>query len=143
MKVNHTDVNGVTIVELEGRIMLGDGSAFELRDSIGNLLAKGHKNILLNLAGVGYMDTAAVGQLIDAYRHARDLGGEVKLVKLSARVDTMLQVTKLYRVFDIYDDVRTAIARFVVSEAETYPRQSHPTPAEDDAPDAGSARVPG
>jgi anti-sigma B factor antagonist len=126
MKVNYTDVNGVTMVELEGRIMLADGSALELRDSVRELLANGRKNILLNLAGITYIDSAAVGQLIDAYKHAQELDGEVKLLKLGARVDNMLEITKLYRVFDIYEDVRTATGAFVKHEAQIFPNPCSP-----------------
>jgi anti-sigma B factor antagonist len=141
MKVNYTEVNGVTIVELEGRIMLGDGSSIELRDSIRDLLAKGRKNILLNLAGITYIGTAAVGELINAYQHAQKLDGDVKLLKLGARVDNMLQITKLYRVFDIFDDARTAIAAFVINQARTFPNPSYPP--EDDSTEGPSSPVPG
>jgi anti-sigma B factor antagonist len=142
MKVSTTDVNGVTVVEIEGVIMLGDGSAFELRDTVRELLARGRKNILLNLASVGYIDSAAVGQLIDAYKRVHDTGGDVKLLKLGARVDNMLQITKLYRVFDAYDDERTALARFVTNDAGTFPIASRSTFPEDDGA-AGGALVPG
>jgi anti-sigma B factor antagonist len=130
MKVNYTDVNGVTIMDLEGRIMLSDGSAFELRDSIRDVLGKGRKNILLNLAGITYIDSAAVGELINAYKHAQDVDGEVKLLKLDARVDNMLEITKLYRVFDIYEDVRAATGAFVHHEEQTF--QNPSSPPEDD-----------
>lgn len=141
MKVNCTDVNGVTMVDLEGRIMLGDGSARELRDSVRDLLAKGRKNILLNLAGITYIDSAAVGELIKACKRAQDLNGDVKLLKLSARVDNMLEITKLYRVFDIYNDPRTATAAFVKHEALTFPNPS--SPPEDDFTEAVNSPVPG
>ena len=141
MKVNYTEVNGVTIVDLEGRIMLGDGSSLELRDSIRDLLAKGCRNILLNLAGITYIDSAAVGELIDAYRHAQNSDGDVKLLKLGARVDNMLQITKLYRVFDVYDDRRTATAAFVTNQARIVPNPSYPS--DDDSPEGPSSPVPG
>ena len=140
MKVNYTEVNGVTIVDLEGRIMLGDGSSLELRDSIRYLLAKGCRNILLNLAGITYIDSAAVGELIDAYRHAQNSDGDVKLLKLGARVDNMLQITKLYRVFDVYDDPRTATAAFVTNQARIVPPSY---PPDDDSPEGPSSPVPG
>jgi anti-sigma B factor antagonist len=142
MKVNYSDVNGVTMVELEGRIMLSDGSAFELRDCIRELLAMGRKNILLNLAGITYIDSAAVGQLIDAHKRARQLDGEVKLLKLTARVDNMLEITKLYRVFDIYNDTRTATATFVHNETRTFPGQLRPGGAAGEGP-TGSGSAPG
>jgi anti-sigma B factor antagonist len=141
MKVNYTEVNGVTIAELEGRIMLSDGSSIELRDSIRDLLAKGRKNILLNLAGITYIDTAAVGELINAYQHAQNLHGDVKLLKLGARVDNMLQVTKLYRVFDIYEDARTATAAFVTNQERTFPNPSYPP--DDDSTEGPSSPVRG
>jgi anti-sigma B factor antagonist len=142
MKVSYTEINGVTVVEFEGVIMLGDGSALALRDSIRDLLAKGCRNILLNLASVGYIDSAAVGQLIDAYKRVNELGGDVKLLKLSARVDNMLQLTKLYRVFDTYGDLSTALGRFVTNEARKFPALSNLMRFEDDARESGRARVP-
>jgi anti-sigma B factor antagonist len=141
MKVNYTEVNGVTIVDLGGRIMLGDGSSIELRDAIRDLFAKGRKNILLNLECITYIDTAAVGELINAYQHAQKLDGDVKLLKLGARVDNMLQITKLYRVFDIYEDARTATAAFVTNQVRSFPNPSYPP--DDDSTEGPGSPVPG
>lgn len=121
MKVKYADANDVAIIDLDGRLRVGDGSTLELRDCIRGLLTQGRKNIVLNLAGITYMDSAGIAEPINAYKNARDVDGDVKLLKLDARVDHMLQITKLDRVFDIYQDERTAIAAFVRRESRVFP----------------------
>jgi anti-sigma B factor antagonist len=142
MELKYADVNDLTVIDLEGRLTLGDGSTLELRDSIRDLLAQGRKNILLNLAGITYIDSAGVALLIQAYKYAQDLHGDVKLLKLDARVDNMMQITKLYRVFDIFEDARTAIAAFVRSESRVYPGQARAVSASDDPSDGENSPVP-
>ena len=105
------EVDGVTVVELSGRITLGEGSV-QLRDSIRDLLAKGQKKILLNLGEVNYIDSSGIGELVSAYTTVRNQGGELKLLNLTKKVHDLLQITKLYTVFDIKDDEASAIASF-------------------------------
>src|SRR5579884_872620 len=111
MKLNTRQVDGVTILDLSGRITLGEGSV-QLRDGIRDLLAKGSKNILLNLADVNYIDSSGIGELVSAYTTVRNQGGELKLLNLTKKVHDLLQITKLYTVFDIKEDEASAIASF-------------------------------
>jgi anti-sigma B factor antagonist len=111
MKLNSRHVDGVTILDLSGRITLGEGSV-QLRDAIRDLLAKGQKQILLNLADVNYIDSSGIGELVSAYTTVRNQGGELKLLNLTKKVHDLLQITKLYTVFDIKDDEASAIASY-------------------------------
>jgi len=111
MKVNTRQVDGVTILDLSGRITLGEGSV-QLRDAIRDLLAKGSKLILLNLADVNYIDSSGIGELVSAYTTVRNQGGELKLLNLTKKVHDLLQITKLYTVFDVKDDEASAIASY-------------------------------
>lgn len=111
MKVSSRQVDGVTILDLSGRITLGEGSV-QLRDAVRDLLAKGQKHILLNLGDVNYIDSSGIGELVSAYTTARNQGGELKLLNLTKKVHDLLQITKLYTVFDVKDDEAGAIASF-------------------------------
>ena len=105
------EVDGVTVLDLSGRITLGEGSV-QLRDAVRNLLGKGQKTILLNMADVNYIDSSGLGELVSAYTTVKNQGAALKLLKLTKKVHDLLQLTKLYTVFDIYDDEATAIASF-------------------------------
>jgi anti-sigma B factor antagonist len=111
MKVNTRQVDGVTILDLSGRITLGEGSV-QLRDVVRDLLSKGNSQFLVNLADVNYIDSSGIGELMSAYTSVRNQGGEVKLLHLTKKVHDLLQITKLYTVFDIRDDEAHAIAAF-------------------------------
>jgi anti-sigma B factor antagonist len=104
-------VGGVTIVDLSGRIVLGDGSA-ALRDLVRNLISEGNKKVLLNLLNVDYIDSSGLGELVSAFTSMRSGGGELKLLNLTKRVQALLQITKLYTVFDITDDEATSLKSF-------------------------------
>ena len=105
------EVDGVTVLDLGGRITLGEGSV-TLREAIRDLIGKGSKNILLNLGDVNYIDSSGLGELVSAYTTAKNQSAAVKLLNLTKKVHDLLQVTKLYTVFDIYDDEASAIASF-------------------------------
>jgi anti-sigma B factor antagonist len=105
------EVDGVTVLELSGRITLGEGSV-QLRDAIRDLIGKGQRNILLDVGEVSYIDSSGLGELVSAYTTARNQGAKLKLLKLTKKVHDLLQLTKLYTVFDIYDDEASAIASF-------------------------------
>ena len=111
MKASTRQVDGVTIVDLSGRITLGEGSVV-LRDTIKDLLGKGQKKILLNLGDVSYIDSSGIGELVSAFTSVRNQGGELKLLHLTKKVHDLLQITKLYTVFDVRDDEASAIAAF-------------------------------
>ena len=104
-------LDGVTIVDLSGRIVLGEGSA-RLRVLVRNLLSEGNKRILLNLGDVNYIDSSGLGELVSAFTSVRSQGGELKLLNLTKRVRNLLQITKLYTVFDITDDEATSVKSF-------------------------------
>ncbi len=111
MRASTRQVNGVTIVDLGGRITQDEGSKL-LRDTIKQLAAEGQKQILLNLGEVQYIDSSGIGELVSAFTSMRDQGGELKLLKLTRKVHDLLQVTKLHLVFDIRDDEASAIQAF-------------------------------
>jgi len=109
IQVRHS--NGVTILDISGRITLGEGSV-GLRDAVRKELDAGNKKLLLNLAGVSYMDSSGVGELTSAYSSAKRQGADIKLVNLTKKVDGLMQITKLATVFDIASDENAAIASF-------------------------------
>lgn len=111
MKASTRQVDGVTIIDLSGRITLGEGSVV-LRDTIRESVGKGVKKILLNLGDVTYIDSSGIGELVSAYTTVRNQGGELKLLNLTKKVHDLLQITKLYTVFDIKDDEASAIKSF-------------------------------
>jgi anti-sigma B factor antagonist len=105
------EVSHITIVDITGRITLGDETG-QLRDTIRRLLTEGKKKIILNLAQVDYIDSSGVGELVAGFTAVRNAGGEMKLLSLTKKVHDIVQVTKLYTVFDIKDDEFTAIKSF-------------------------------
>jgi anti-sigma B factor antagonist len=111
MKANSRQVDAVTVVDLSGRITLGEGSVV-LRDTIRDLVSKGRTKILLNLGEVTYIDSSGIGELVSAFTSVRNQGGELKLLNLTKKVHDLLQITKLYTVFDIKDDEAGAIQSF-------------------------------
>ena len=111
MKASTRQVDGVTIIDLSGRITLGEGSVV-LRDTIRNSIGQAMKKILLNLGDVTYIDSSGIGELVSAYTSVRNQGGELKLLNLTKKVHDLLQITKLYTVFDVKDDEATAIKAF-------------------------------
>ena len=111
MKANSRQVDGVTILDLSGRITLGEGSV-ALRDSLHDLAAQGKKRILLNLADVNYIDSSGLGALVSGYTSITGQGGQVKLLNLTKKVHDLLQITKLITVFEVHEDEAAAIKSF-------------------------------
>lgn len=111
MKASTRQVEAVTIVDLSGRIELGEGSSV-IRNTVKELIGKGQKKILLNLGDVNYIDSSGVGELVSAFTSVRNQGGELKLLNLTKKVRDLLQITKLYTVFDVLDDEAAAVAAF-------------------------------
>lgn len=101
----------VTILDLTGEVRIGDGSV-ALRDSIRNLADQGKKKLLLNLAGVKYMDSSGIGELIANYATVSRQGGQLKLLNLTDRIENLLVITKLLTVFDAYDNEAEALKSF-------------------------------
>jgi anti-sigma B factor antagonist len=111
VKISTRQVDGVTVLDMSGRITLGEGSV-QLRDAVRDLLSKGQKHILLNLGDVTYIDSSGIGELVSAFTTVKNQGGELKLLNLTRKVHDLLQITKLYTVFDVKDDEASAIASF-------------------------------
>ena len=111
MKASTRQVDGVTVVDLSGRVKEGEDITV-LRDTIEDLLCKGQKKILLNLGDVNYIDSSGLGALLGALTSVRNQGGELKLLHPAKNVHNILQNTKLYAVFDVRNDEAAAIAAF-------------------------------
>lgn len=111
MKHHERRVDDVVIVELKGKLTLGGGDV-QLRQIVNELLERGEKKILLDLGGVGYMDSAGTGELVAAYTSASNKSAEVKLLNLTAKTRELLQFTQLITVFEDYNDVAEAVHSF-------------------------------
>jgi anti-sigma B factor antagonist len=118
MTASTRQVGGVTVVDINGRIELGEESA-ALRDLVSKLLSNGHKQILLNLGDVNYIDSSGLGALVSSFTSARKQGGELKLLNLTDRVTDLMQMTKLYTIFDVREDEAVAVKSFGQSTAAT------------------------
>jgi anti-sigma B factor antagonist len=111
VKMGTREAKGVVIVDLNGRLTMGEACA-AIRDEIRDQVAQGFRKILLNLAEVSYIDSAGLGELTAAFTSVKNRGGQLKLVNLTKRVHDVMQITKLYTVFDVYDDEKKAIGAF-------------------------------
>jgi anti-sigma B factor antagonist len=111
MTITTREVSHVTVVDINGRITLGEETG-QLRDTVRNLIAAGKKKIVLNLAQVDFIDSSGVGELVSSFTAVRNAGGDLKLFSLSKKVQDVLNVTKLYTIFDIKDDEFTAVKSF-------------------------------
>jgi anti-sigma B factor antagonist len=111
IKISTREVEDVSVVDICGRITLGEETS-ALRKTIRDLISKGKKKIVLNLADVSYIDSSGVGELVSGYTAVRHEGGELKLLNLTKKVHDLLQVTKLYTIFDIKDNEFMAIKSF-------------------------------
>ena len=109
-------IEHVAVVDLSGRITLGEASG-RLRDTIKDLVTNNGKDILLNLAGVTYMDSSGLGELVGAFATVSNRGGKLKLLGLQPRLHELMHITKLYSVFEIFTDEATAIRSFRTGEA--------------------------
>ena len=117
LNISTRQSGGVTIVDLSGKIALGESNR-ALHEAIKNLIEAGNKNILLNLANVTLIDSSGLGELVAGYASAERNGGAMKLANLSDRFIELITITKLYTVFDIYDNEADALASFgTASEA--------------------------
>ena len=111
MTIDTRSVNGVTIVDLHGRVTIGEGSR-EVREKIRELLENGNKDILLNLGDVSYVDSAGIGELVSSYTTVTNQGGQFKLLNLTKKIRELLAITKLLTVFDSFDDETAAVGSF-------------------------------
>ena len=111
LRATHRDAGQSTVVDLSGKITLGEGSAL-LRKTVRGLLDDKRTRIVLNLADVDYIDSSGIGELVSAYTTVKGRGGDLKLLHLTKKVHDLLQLTKLYTVFDVYTEESTALSSF-------------------------------
>jgi anti-sigma B factor antagonist len=111
LKFTNREVDGVTVVALDGRIVLGEESN-ALRERVKALVAEGKKKIVLNMANITFIDSAGLGTLVAAHHSARTQGAALKLCHLGAKFQEVLQITKLLTVFDVYNSESEAVASF-------------------------------
>jgi anti-sigma B factor antagonist len=111
VKMSNRQVGDVTVVDAAGRITLGEGASV-FRDMIRDLAAKGNKKILVNLTEVSYIDSSGIGEMVSSFTTVTNHGGQLKLLGLTKRVKDLLQITKLYTVFEVFDDEPSAIRSF-------------------------------
>jgi anti-sigma B factor antagonist len=112
VKLTTRQVGDVSVMDAVGRITLGEGSSI-FREMLRELVAKGQKKILMNLADVSYIDSSGIGELVSGFTTVTNQGGQLKLLNLNKRVKDLLQITKLYTVFEVFEDEATAVRSFV------------------------------
>ena len=111
VKLSLRQVGDVTVIDAVGRITLVEGSS-SFRDTIKDLVSKGNKKMLLNLAEVSYIDSSGIGELVSGFTTVSNAGGSLKLLNLTKRIQDLLQITKLYTIFEVFDDEAAALATF-------------------------------
>jgi len=110
-KANIRQVGDVAIVDLSGRITLGDGSGV-VRETVKDMLKGGQKNLLLNLGDVSYIDSSGLGELVSAYATGANQGAQIKLLNVQKRVHDLIKLTKLYSVFESFTNETAALQSF-------------------------------
>jgi anti-sigma B factor antagonist len=111
VKLSTRQVGNVSVVDVSGRITLGEGSS-ALRETLRDMVAKNQIKILLNLGDVTYIDSSGIGELVSGYTTVTNTGGALKLLNLNKRVKDLLQITKLYTVFEVHEDEAAAIRSY-------------------------------
>jgi len=111
VKLSTRQVGNVSVIDVAGRITLGEGSS-ALRETLREMVAKNQNKILLNLADVTYIDSSGIGELVSGYTTVTNTGGALKLLNLNKRVKDLLQITKLYTVFEVHEDEAAAIRSY-------------------------------
>ena len=109
MTIETRTVKDVTILDIHGKITIGEGSA-EIRKKVRDLLGAGHKKLLLNLGDVSYVDSSGIGELVSSFTTVTNQGGDLKLLNLTRKLRELLAITKLLTVFDVFDDEDKAVA---------------------------------
>ena len=111
INISERQAGDVTILDLEGKVTIGEGSV-ALRGAIRRLLGEGKTKILLNLANVGYIDSSGIGELVSSFTAVNKEGGTLKLLNLTQKIQDLLAITKLLTVFDTFDDEASALSSF-------------------------------
>ena len=106
-----TLTGAVNVLDLQGRITIGEGSV-QLRDAVRNLLDAGRHRLILNLSGVAYIDSSGIGELVSSYTTTKNTGGRLKLLHPTKKIKDLLMITKLLTVFEIYEDEEAARQSF-------------------------------
>ena len=109
--ISERQAGDVTILDLDGKVTIGEGSV-ALRTTVRNLLADGKNKILMNLGGVGYIDSSGIGELVSSFTAVNKEGGTLKLLNLTQKIQDLLAITKLLTVFDVYDNEADALSSF-------------------------------
>jgi anti-sigma B factor antagonist len=112
MTIQPREIDGVAILDISGRITMGKGSVL-LRDRVRHELDLGRQRIIINLAGVSYIDSSGLGEMISAFTTAKTRGVTLTLLNLTKRIHELMQIAKLYTVFEVYDDEDAAIKSFL------------------------------
>ena len=112
MHISERTAGDVVIVDVSGKITLGDGGDAVLKDKLRSLVQQGHKKLLLNLGDVSYMDSAGLGEIVQAYATVNKNGGTLKLLNVTKRIKDLLSITKLLTVFDTFDNEAEAVRSF-------------------------------
>jgi anti-sigma B factor antagonist len=111
VKTKVREVGNIAILEVKGKIMMGEGDV-QIRDEVKKLIAQGKKNILVDLGEVTMIDSSGLGELVGSFTSVTRQGGKMKLLKLAKRVHDLLQITRLYTVFEVFDDEAKAVKSF-------------------------------
>ena len=111
LTINQRQAGDVTILDLSGRITIGEGSV-QLREAVKELLGSGNKKILLNLGNVSYVDSSGIGELVSSYTTTSNQGGQLKLLNLGKKIKDLLMITKLLTVFQTFEDEQQAVASY-------------------------------
>jgi anti-sigma B factor antagonist len=111
LNINERQAGDVTVLDMSGKITIGEGSV-ALRTAVRRLLEEGKKRILLNLAGISYVDSSGIGELVSSYTAINKEGGQLKLLNLTQKIQDLLTITKLLTVFDVYDSEAEALNSF-------------------------------
>jgi anti-sigma B factor antagonist len=111
LNISDRQAGDITILDLEGKITIGEGSV-ALRSTIRTLLGEGRNKILLNLGGVGYVDSSGIGELVSSFTAVKKEGGSLKLLNLTQKIQDLLAITKLLTVFDTFDNEGDALSSF-------------------------------
>ena len=111
LSLKQREAGDVTILDLSGKITIGEGSV-QLRDTVRGLLESGKNKILLNLGDVSYVDSSGIGELVSSYTTVNKAGGQLKLLNLTKKIQDLLAITKLLTVFEIHEDESAALASY-------------------------------
>lgn len=111
LNIKERQAGDVTVLDMDGRVTIGEGSV-ALRTAIRRLLEEGKKKILLNMGGIGYIDSSGIGELVSSFTAINKENGQLKMLKLTQKLRDLLAITKLLTVFDVYDDETEALNSF-------------------------------